>query len=316
MSPFKIDLYHKLEAAELFEQARERQNRRFWRCLVSRQPSQLLDLSAVLRRIPFEGQVDTGLQEIPLSQIAGSIGRSNQFDGAFLPKRDALRERWIKIAEANLAGAALPPIEVTQIGSVYFVRDGNHRVSVARMLNQGTIQAYVSRINVPAEIAGQPDLDAATRDYERVRFQKSTRLADIRPTIPGFYQRMLEHINTHRWLMGVERREPIAWEDAVRDWYQRVYLPIVAMVRESHLLVAFPKRTEADLYLWIADHHWYQSARGGPEISFESAVNSFVNQTANRLQRGIYHLFQNRARAGAPERRILGVFLHGVKMVV
>ena len=94
-------------------------------------------------------------------------------------------------------------------------------------------------------------------------------------------------------MMGIEQNDTIPWGEAVNDWYQHVYLPIVQMVRKNHLPVVFPFRTEADLYLWITEHHWYQVARDETMISYEIAMTSFMNQTTNWLQRTIYRLFHS-----------------------
>jgi hypothetical protein len=73
-----------------------------------------------------------GTQLIPLSHIVGSVGRYRDFDRAFLPLEGANQERWTGLDVALNELRNVPPIEVYQIGDVYFVRDGNHRVSVAK----------------------------------------------------------------------------------------------------------------------------------------------------------------------------------------
>ena len=75
--------------------------------------------------------------------------------------------------------------------------------------------------------------------------------ADIRVTTPGQYQRLMEHIDVHRWYLGVERNSEILYSDAVTSWFDNVYQPLVQLIREQNLLAYFPGRTEADLYLWF-----------------------------------------------------------------
>lgn len=84
-----------------------------------------------------------GTQVVPIAQIRGSEGRSGDFDREFNPLQDRSRERWLSVAVARQQGKALPPVELIQIGEVYFVRDGHHRISVARALGQQTIEARV-----------------------------------------------------------------------------------------------------------------------------------------------------------------------------
>ena len=107
----------------------------FWRSVLGwfRQSSnQLLPFDEVRRILPIGGQYDAGLRQIPIDSVVGSVGRYNDFDKAFLPTQRHTRLRWINVDMANLQEINLPPIEVYKVGKVYFVKDGNHRVSVAR----------------------------------------------------------------------------------------------------------------------------------------------------------------------------------------
>ncbi len=79
-----------------------------------------------------------------LARIVGSEGRSEDFDGHFRPQRTHNRERWIRVASAWLQGLALPAVQLVQVGDAYYVRDGNHRVSVARAFGQESIDAEVT----------------------------------------------------------------------------------------------------------------------------------------------------------------------------
>ena len=46
-------------------------------------------------------------------------------------------------------GESMPPIDVYRIGELHFVRDGHHRVSVARALGRADIDAYVTEVQHP-----------------------------------------------------------------------------------------------------------------------------------------------------------------------
>jgi hypothetical protein len=80
---------------------------------------------------------------VPLSSIKGSEGRSADFDSHFNPLKAHNRERWIGIVKARRAGVTLPPVELVQVGEKYFVRDGHHRISVARAMGQLEIEAVI-----------------------------------------------------------------------------------------------------------------------------------------------------------------------------
>ena len=91
-----------------------------------------------------ESQGAGGLRTINLQQITGSEGRADDFDAAFCPLQSHTRDRWVSVATAMLTGVPLPPVELLQIGQEYFVRDGHHRISVARALGQKAIDAIVT----------------------------------------------------------------------------------------------------------------------------------------------------------------------------
>lgn len=287
------------EAMRGFEIALER---KFWlglSHLISGSRSQLLSFDEIAQQIPFQGQYDAGVQEIEVARIMGSVGRAQDFTADFLPRSKKMRHRWIKIARANLIGEYIPPIEVIQVGSAYFVQDGNHRVSVARVLNQPTIRAHVVALRVPEELTGRTDIETALADWEREQFHNRTRMAELRPgaqvapTLPGFYSKLLEHIQTHRWLMGEKRQHEVPFEEAVTDWYDAVYAPVVKAIRENHLLAAFPGRSEADLYVWISEYAWYLSEEG-QRINYDDAAMVFAEKTAESLPRLLWKVIARR----------------------
>ncbi|UCC61651.1 MAG: hypothetical protein JSV36_12685 [Anaerolineae bacterium] len=104
----------------------------------------LLDLASVEATCKLHDRRYTGLQMVPIDPIRGSDGRSNEFDRDFCPLRDYTRERWLNIAVVRQQGKALPPVELVQIGEVYFCIDGHHRISVARAMGEREIEAQVT----------------------------------------------------------------------------------------------------------------------------------------------------------------------------
>ena len=79
-----------------------------------------------------------------LRRIQGSEGRCRDFDRGFAPLQDHTRERWLSVAVAWLQGHALPAVDLVEVGELYFVRDGHHRISVARALGCVDIDASVT----------------------------------------------------------------------------------------------------------------------------------------------------------------------------
>ncbi len=228
--------------------------------LLDRGPTELLPFEEVRKRLKLRPGLFRGLRQIPLDRIIGSVGRYHDFDRAFLPRR--VDDRWQRINAAWQRGEHLPPIEAYQVGDLYFVADGNHRVSVARANGATDIDAYVTEFHSPVPLDADTDLDDLIVKQELAEFLERTRLATLRPdarielTVPGGYRQLLEHIAVHRYFLEQERGQSVTWEEAVTHWYDEVYMPIVRAIRRHNLLARFPNRTEGDLYLWISRHQW------------------------------------------------------------
>jgi hypothetical protein len=284
-----------------FENARRKAFWRRVRSWLTREPNELLSFDEVQKYLPVRSQHTLGPRVIPIEQIVGSVGRYRDFDRAFLPRHAHSRGRWTNIDRAHLEDVYLPPIEVYQIGEVYFVRDGNHRVSVARERRQQFIDAFVVAVEVPVPVTPDLDVDDLLRKREYAAFLLETRLDLLRPdavvelTVPGQYEKLVQHIAAHRWFVGERRGAEDSWEDAVASWYDDVYLPLARIIRDKRVLREFPQRTEADLYLWIAEHHWFLREAHGP-VGLEHAASSFASDFSERPVRRIVNAVKRRAR--------------------
>ncbi len=138
------DAAQRRRAAAAFEKAYARGLRQQrWSGLFGRR-KRLLDLNDVERSAPLGDRADAGVRLVPLGAIRGSEGRAADFDADFNPLQEHTRERWIGVAAAAQSGASLPPVKLVQIDGVYYVRDGHHRISVARHRGQTEIEAEVS----------------------------------------------------------------------------------------------------------------------------------------------------------------------------
>lgn len=121
----------------------------FWQEIFARlrgQDSNLQSFEEVRVALNAWSEQEVGLRDIPMARIVGSVGRHKDFTHTFLPKPAVSRDRWSRIFVNMMGEAGLPPIEVYQLGDYYYVRDGNHRVSVARALGFDSIQAYVTEV--------------------------------------------------------------------------------------------------------------------------------------------------------------------------
>ena len=242
----------------------------------------LLSYDDVRKRLKMTGLAEQGIQEIPLEAIVGSVGRSGDYTRNFLPIKDSDEARWAKVKAAFVSSTGVPPISVYKIGDAYFVRDGNHRVSVARQLGNKTIDAYVTEVRTRVSLNPEDDPAEIILKERYANFLEKTNLDDIRPgadlkmTWPGFYSLLLEHIDAHRYFLGLDWQRDVSYAEAVGNWYDEVYLPVVALLYERGLFKDFPGRTEADLYALLADYRRELEQQLGWGLDAQTAVTSLV----------------------------------------
>jgi hypothetical protein len=109
-------------------------------------------------------KVPIGIRRVPIPRISGSVSRSRDFDDRFLPLNNGLRNRWEGIyrefQRLEALGDSIQPVSLYMIGDQYFVKDGNHRVSVARFRGSREIEADVTLLRLLRENQETSDLNA------------------------------------------------------------------------------------------------------------------------------------------------------------
>lgn len=258
--------------------------------LITGRSNELLNYNDILKQLHTQGQSEKGLQEIPIASIIGSVGRYTDFTRDFLPRRLSDQDRWTDVHAAMFGSLGVPPIEVYKIGEAYFVKDGNHRVSVARQLGSKFIQAYVTEITtrVPLEINDDPSDLILKAEY--ADFLEKTNLAsllpdtDLKVTIPGMYELLYEHIQVHRYFMGIEQNHFISSEDALIHWYENVYQPILKAIQNLGILRDFPGRTGTDLYLWIMKYRSELEKELGWQVNANTLVSVYASKFGKRAR--------------------------------
>jgi hypothetical protein len=283
--PDDMDRQSFMEGMSAFQSAR---NRAFWDemfSLVRGKPAELLSFEDIRARLRLRAEYYKGLQDIPLDKIVGSVGRYQEFTRHYLPKKRVQGERWSRVYAQATGMAGLPPIEVYKVGDVYFVRDGNHRVSVARQMGATHIQAHVTEL--PTSIALHPDVNEEDIDALAAYavFLDETRLPMTRPhhqpitlSEPSRYNDLLGHIHLHQAVLR-QRGEEVDFEDAAADWYDNVFRPAVTLIRKYNVLEHYPNRTEGDMYLWMIDHLREvreELGEGTPSRTFSDALEDFL----------------------------------------
>ena len=251
---------------------------------LSPEEASLISLNDVKQLLRPTNETYVGMKVVPIEKIVGSEGRYNDFDNHFFPKSSHLRNRWQHVDEAAIKDIILPPIKVYEISGLYFVRDGNHRVSVAKSRGTEFIDAEV--VSLQSEIKlnkpkNMPDIIKQIINYEKRVFYSETNFGDITDywcldfTRTGRYDVIYNHILTHKYYLNQGKNEEVSMTDAILSWFNTVYLPLVTSIRKKHILHNFPKRTLADLYVWIVRYWDDLKQKFGDEIPIDEAVVDF-----------------------------------------
>jgi hypothetical protein len=246
--------------------------------------NELLSFYEVTKLIRPRLETYRGHMAIPIDKIIGSEGRYHDFTLAFYPRKEMLRSRWESVDEAHIQNISLPPISVYKLGEYFFVRDGNHRVSVGKMQGVEYIDAEVVELDTQIELEPgltRTQLIKRVVAYERDRFIEEYGFDSfmdmnlVRFSSPGMYPEVVNHILVHKYYINEGQREEVKIEDAAKSWYNTVFLPIVFQIKEDRLLNAFPGKTHGDLYLWIV-RHWDNLKHGlEEEVSIKNATHDF-----------------------------------------
>ena len=283
--------YRRMRANDNFNRAKSRA--RISRVLNAFAPDRgkLLSLDEVRGIIKPKTEAYRGVRPVRIDKIVGSEGRYNDFDKAFLPKKELLRRRWENIDIAHAESVNLPAVWLYELGGVFFVRDGNHRVSVARSIGAVEIDAEVSRLDTDVELRPEmtvQDIKTAVILYERNELFKNTDLgAVISPdqlvfTATGRYAELLKQIEVHKYYINENQTEEISFRDAAASWYENLYQPIVEIIERRKLMARFPGRTSSDLYMWMITHWHFMKGKHGDGYPLESAILNFSERFGKR----------------------------------
>jgi len=225
-----------------------------------------------------------GLREIPVDSIIGSEARYEDFDKDFLPRRAELQDRWSAIDSIMQQEKNLPPISVFKIGDYYFVRDGHHRVSVAKNRKQVYIDAEVTELHVDVPLTKELTIKDRYKIQEQVHFLEITKLNrlgkgfDIKLTRPQSYRYLLSIIRHYtNYLEEIVGRK-LEIHEVAKEWYYRIFLPFAEGAYLDDILEKYPNRTTGDLYVWI-QMNWEEVKDSlGDRISFLAKPVPVVEQ--------------------------------------
>lgn len=195
--------------------------------------------------------VERGTRVVPIAKIVGTVGRYNDFDGQFRPKRGGDNPRLLGVMQAMQEGKSLPPVSLYQIKDEFFVLDGHHRVLAAKELGLEEINACI------LELLPSADTLENKLYREKVGFRDRAGLsATIELTELDQFVHLEQQIRIHQAFLGRVREREVSYHRAARDWYQTIYRPLVTLIKNSGLAANFSGRTDDDLYLYISVHQW------------------------------------------------------------
>jgi hypothetical protein len=226
----------------------------------------ILPYEEVIEALGFVSERRLGLQVVPLDAIVGTVDRGRDFDRRFRPTSGRVRSRWEHIATAMRRGEAMPPVDLAKIGELYFVRDGHHRVSVARALGWSEIDAYVTEVVTRVGAEKTVTLaDLPLKSHERVFWERVPLPAEARSAIqlsdPWDYGKLAEAVEAWGFRTIQDRGEPLDREQTAKLWLETEYRPVVAMLREAGLIGACTEtegymRIAAERYRLMRTHRW------------------------------------------------------------
>jgi hypothetical protein len=244
-----------------FSRARRQRALRRLADRLRREPSDIaliLPFEEVVEALGRRGEHYLGLQTIPLDSIVGTVDRRREFDRSFRPTSSKVRPRWERIATAQRRGEPMPPIDVYRIGELHFVKDGHHRVSVARALGHDVIDAYVTEVRTKVEPGALRASELPLKSHERLFLERVPLDAEARKAIvlsdpARGYAELAEGVEAWGFRVMQGRGELMTREQVAEHWYSEEYRPVVEMLREADLI---GKGTEADAYLRVANARW------------------------------------------------------------
>jgi hypothetical protein len=206
-----------------------------------RTPDGLMPLDDALGALGRDGLMGSRLAEVRVTQIVGTVARAGDFDSDFRLLNRELRNRWREVAVAMGRGVD-PPVELIQLGELYFVVDGHHRVSVARTLGRGTVMAQVLRICTIAfgmaclRLAHLPSKAAERRFLERVPLPEHMR-ADLWLDEPVGWARLTDAAEAWGFRQSLSGRTLRDREELADAWWTEEVTPVLDRLRSTDSLV-------------------------------------------------------------------------------
>nr|MCW2727091.1 chromosome partitioning protein ParB [Aeromicrobium sp.] len=228
---------------------------------------QSMSFDEVVEALGRRAEHYVGTKVIPLDAIVGSVDKVRDFDRRFRPTSRTSRQRWERLARASRTGEVIPPIDVYQIGEYYFVRDGHHRVSVARSLGLDLIEARVTAIETflaPVGIGARADLEL--KFWRRLMLQRVPFTGEARAAVavdtPSDYGVIAETVEAWATRRMHAEKAYMDKQTMAQRWYAEEFKPVIDMIEDAGVRGDDERPAEAYLrvacerYRLIREHEW------------------------------------------------------------
>jgi hypothetical protein len=218
----------------------------------------ILPYEEVIAALGFVSEQRAGPAVVALDDIVGTVDRRREFDRRFRPTSGRVRSRWEHIAAAMRRGESMPPVDLLQIGEIYFVRDGHHRVSVARALGRSDIDAVVTEVHTrvgahhPITYADLPTKSLEREFFERVPLPDDAR-KEIAVSDSWNYAILADNVEAWGFRLGQDRGEFLTRRETAYLWLENEYRPVIAMLREAELI---GNQTDTEAYMRVSGERY------------------------------------------------------------
>ena len=217
----------------------------------------ILPFEEVVEALGRKGERSLGLQVVDLDSIVGTVDRGREFDRSFRPTSGKVRSRWERIATAQRRGESMPPIDLYRIGELHFVKDGHHRVSVARAQGRDNIDAYVTEVITAVGPEREIRLgDLPLKSHERLFHERVPLPPELRVRIQlsdeWRFAGLAEGVEAWGFRAIQAHGEPATREEVALAWFREEYEPVVEMLREAGLVQeGSAKASETEVYMRV-----------------------------------------------------------------
>lgn len=260
---------------------------------IYRRKNLLLSLEELTKVVKPQGEVYSGIRDVPVAKIIGSESRSDDFSMGFYPVHKWMEQRWTRVKKLLLGDQISEPIKLLEYGGYYFVRDGNHRVSIARTNKIEFLTAEITSLKIPVGLPENMRRELIEVFREKMRFQKETRIFDVIPEDnfrvqnPGTWEQIRDSIYRGHKDWFVKKNGYIPEDEMlIQSWNVELYETTLEFIRKHHLPMLTPGLLETDVFCEVMDL-WALM----PDAWFPQVYDSFVRgaRRKNLLRALVYH---------------------------